>query len=242
MTKWIEDWFGSAYYCLLYKHRDDNEAKLFLDNLIKLLKLPAKSSILDCGCGKGRHSIYLSEKGFKVTGLDISEPNILESKKGEKDNLIFFTHDLRNLFRINYYDVALSLFTSFGYFDKDSENDKVIRSTASAVKKGGWFVLDFMNAEKEKQNLTREEKTRINDIDFKITRCTERNCITKEIVITDKGKSHSFRENVKAYTRSDLENFFRQNNLDIIYLLGNYELEPFNEITSDRLILIGKKR
>src|SRR4051812_40712138 len=112
MTKWIEDWFGSSYYCLLYKHRGDDEAKLFLDNLIKFLKIQSGSVILDCGCGKGRHSFYLNEKGFEVTGLDISEANILESKKREKNNLVFFTHDMRNLFRINYYDVALSLFTS----------------------------------------------------------------------------------------------------------------------------------
>ncbi|TAL60445.1 MAG: class I SAM-dependent methyltransferase, partial [Bacteroidetes bacterium] len=117
MTQWIEDWFGSEYYSLLYKHRDFNEARLFLDNLISFLKITSESRILDCGCGKGRHSIYLSEKGFEVTGLDISEKNIIESKKTEKSNLVFFTHDLCNLFRTNYYDVALSLFTSFGYFE-----------------------------------------------------------------------------------------------------------------------------
>ena len=61
-NRWISDWFGSEYYSLLYEHRSTAEAKLFIDRLINFLKTPSGSYILDCGCGKGRHSIYLSEK------------------------------------------------------------------------------------------------------------------------------------------------------------------------------------
>jgi len=242
MTQWIEDWFGSGYYSMLYRHRNDDEAKLFLNNITGFLKIPSGSRILDCGCGKGRHSFYLNEKGFEVTGLDISESNIIESKKRENKNLTFFTHDMRNLFRINYYDAALSLFTSFGYFDNDSENNKVIKSTAAALKKHGWFVLDFMNAEKEIQELIPEQKTEIDDVTFKIKRSVRQNSIVKEILITDKGKSYSFRENVKAYNRCDLETFFTNNNLEVGSVFGDYELNPFEKNTSERLIIIGKKK
>lgn len=242
MTAWIEDWFGSEYYSLLYKHRDCREAHLLLDNLIRLLKPQAKNRILDCGCGKGRHSVYLSEKGFKVTGLDISEHNILESKKNENENLEFFVHDMRNLFRINYYDIALSLFTSFGYFEKDSENNKVIKSIVSSLKSEGLFVLDFMNAEKEIKGLIAEEKCKINSIEFNLLRYTKDNCIVKEIVVSNKGKQYAFRENVKAYKAADLEKFFVQNQLEVVHLFGDYRLSVFNECTSDRLIIIGRKK
>lgn len=242
MTQWIEDWFGSAYYSLLYKHRDDKEAQLFLDNILTFLNIPSGSKILDCGCGKGRHSIYLSKKGFQVTGLDISEPNILESKKSENQNLVFFTHDMRNLFRINFYDAALSLFTSFGYFDKDPENNKVIRSISGAIKKDGWLVLDYMNAEKETKKLTPEENIEIEGIKFRVTRCTKNNCIIKEITVDDKGKHFSFRENVKAYSKKDLEFFLKQNGIETVHLFGDYDLKPFEINTSDRLIVIGKKK
>jgi SAM-dependent methyltransferase len=241
MTKWTEDWFGSEYYSLLYQHRDCDEAKLFLDNLIALLKIPSGSSILDCGCGKGRHSIYLNEKGFEVTGIDISENSILEAKKYEKENLAFYVHDMRNLFRINYYDVVLNLFTSFGYFEKDSENNKAIKSTAASLKKNGWLVLDFMNAEKEIKELILQEKCRIGGVDFEIRRHTEQNFIIKEIRVSDKGKIYAYRENVKAYKHKELENFFTQNKLEVVHLFGDYQLAPFNETTSDRLILIGRK-
>lgn len=242
MTAWIEDWFGSDYYSLLYKRRGFSEAHSFLDNLIGFLKIPFNSKILDCGCGKGRHSVYLREKGFKVTGLDISERNIIESKKNENENLDFFVHDMRNLFRINYYDVALSLFTSFGYFEKDSENNKVIKSIASSLKSKGLFVLDFMNAEKELNGLVAEEKSQINGIDFNLLRYAKDNCIVKEIVVSDKGKQYAFRENVKAYKAADLEIFFTQNQLEVVHLFGDYQLTTFNVATSDRLIIIGRKK
>lgn len=242
MTKWIEDWFGSKYYSLLYKHRSCDEAEVFLDHLIKFLNIPPNARILDCGSGKGRHSIYLNKRGFDVTGLDISEPNIIESKIHETNKLAFFIHDLRNLFRINYYDIALSLFTSFGYFENDAENNKMIKSIACSIKKDGWLVLDFMNVAREVKILAPTEEREIDDINFKVTRSVKGKCIVKDIVISEEGSTYSFRENVKAYLRKDLESFFTRNGLEVVHLLGDYELTPFDENTSERLILIGRKK
>ena len=241
MTNWIQDWFGSEYYSILYRHRDCDEAKSFLNNLISFIELPSKSKILDCGCGRGRHSIYLSEKGFDVTGIDISEKNISYAKKNEKENLTFCVHDMRNLFRQNHYDATLNLFTSFGYFEKDTENNKTIKSTGSALKKGGWFVLDFMNTEKKIKELVCEEKINLEGIDFSIKRMMENNFIIKQIEVDDNGKKYSFMEKVKSYKRKELENFFAQNNLEVVHLFGDYDLHLFNETASERLILIGRK-
>ena len=242
MTDWIKDWFGSDYYAMLYKHRDDTEAKLFLDNLTSLLALAAGNRVLDCGCGRGRHSVYLSEKGFETTGIDLCATNIEPLKKNESKNLAFYTHDIRNLFRINYYDAVLSLFTTFGYFEKDAENNKAIKSISSALKKNGFLVLDFMNAEKKAKELVCEEKINIDGIDFGITRFAELNFIVKEISVSHNGKNYKFREKVKCYKQAELENFFKQNGIERVHLLGDYDLNPFDETKSERLILVGKKK
>ena len=242
MTDWIEDWFGSDYYAMLYKHRDFKEAKSLLDNLISLLNLHSGSRVLDCGCGRGRHSVYLAEKGFETTGIDLCTNNIEPLKKYETKNLTFYTHDIRNLFRINYYDAVLSLFTSFGYFEKDTENNKAIKSMASALKKDGWLVLDFMNAEKKSKELICDEKINIEGIHFAIKRFSENGFIIKEITVSDKEKHLVFREKVKAYKQAELENFLTQNGIERVHLLGDYELNPFDEKKSDRLILIGRKK
>ena len=242
MTKWIEDWFGSDYYSLLYKHRDEKEAEQFLSNLITFLKIPSGSSILDCGCGRGRHAVYLSKRGFEVTGLDISEKSILCAKKHEHKNLAFHKHDLRDPFKINHYDIALNLFTSFGYFENESDNHLVIKTISSSLKKEGWFVLDFMNAEKEIKELVPDQKCKTESVSYNVKRFLQKNCIVKEISVTDKGMTHLFRERVQAYKQTDLENFFHQNQLEVVHLLGNYNLSSFDKTGSERLILIGRKK
>jgi hypothetical protein len=98
-----------------------------------------------------------------------------------------------------------------------------------------------MNAEKEIKGLIPQAKCRLNGIDFEIQRNTEKDFIIKEITVSDKGKKYSYRECVKAYKRRDLETFFIQNKLEVVHLFGDYNLTPFNEATSERLILIGRK-
>src|SRR5436853_6516213 len=61
--EWFESWFDSPYYHVLYKERDDLEARSFLDSLIGYLNPAPGSTILDVACGKGRHSLYLNQKG-----------------------------------------------------------------------------------------------------------------------------------------------------------------------------------
>ena len=66
---WFEDWFNSPYYHQLYKHRDEEEAELFLQELITHLKPPAGARMIDWACGKGRHCKVLNDMGFDVTGV-----------------------------------------------------------------------------------------------------------------------------------------------------------------------------
>ena len=95
-TEWFESWFDSPFYHILYKDRDDKEAKLFLDNLINHLHPGQGAKILDVACGKGRHSLYLNRKGFTVCGFDLSKESILHNKKNETKTLTFtavsYTH------------------------------------------------------------------------------------------------------------------------------------------------------
>ena len=86
---WFKDWFNSPYYHQLYFNRDEKEAAAFIDKLISYLHPPPGSVMLDVACGKGRHSIHLAEKGFDITGIDLSEDSIKEALKSESDNLHF---------------------------------------------------------------------------------------------------------------------------------------------------------
>jgi cyclopropane fatty-acyl-phospholipid synthase-like methyltransferase len=90
MTKeWFSSWFDSPYYHILYKERDDKEAQLFMDQLSSYLQIQPEHHIMDLACGKGRHAIYLNQKGFEVTGVDLSPQSIAFAKIYENAHLHF---------------------------------------------------------------------------------------------------------------------------------------------------------
>ena len=93
MQTWFKEWFNTTYYHQLYFKRDDKEAADFIDKLITHLKPAHGSLMLDVACGKGRHSIQLSGKGFDVTGIDLSEDSIMEALKNENEELLERTPD-----------------------------------------------------------------------------------------------------------------------------------------------------
>ena len=240
-TEWFESWFDSPYYHVLYKNRDFSEAELFIDKLIQLIE-PAKASrVLDLACGKGRHSIYLNKKGFDVTGIDLSEKSIACAKTAENETLHFYMHDMRKLFRTNYFDVVLNLFTSFGYFEQERDDLATINAVYKSLKPNGIVVLDFMNSKKVIQNLSDRETKTIDGIDFKISKTFVNHFIIKKIEFSDKGKNYSFEERVKTLTLADFEKYFEANKLKIVHLRGDYELSEFNESNSERLIIVAKK-
>jgi SAM-dependent methyltransferase len=240
-TEWFESWFDSPYYHVLYKNRDFSEAELFIDKLIQLIEPSKASRVLDLACGKGRHSIYLNKKGFNVTGIDLSEKSITCAKTAENETLHFYMHDMRKLFRTNYFDLVLNLFTSFGYFEQERDDMSTINAVYKSLKPNGTFVLDFMNSKKVIQNLSCQEYKIIDGIDFKISKTYENRFIIKKIEFSDKGKNYSFEERVKALTLADFEKYFQANKLKIVHLRGDYELNEFNENSSERLIIVAKK-
>lgn len=240
--EWFETWFDSPYYHILYKNRDEKEAELFLDHLISFLSPKPDSRILDVACGKGRHSNHLNKKGFIVTGYDLSEESIKHNKQFENDRLEFYLHDMREIFRSNYYDLVINLFSSFGYFEKERDNVRCLISHATALKPEGIFVFDYFNCSKIVSSGEISLEKKVDGITFHIQKKVDGNSIHKKIDFTDKGKQFHFEERLMLFSKADLLRFFDMAGLQVINIFGNYDLVPFNHDNSDRLILIAKKK
>jgi SAM-dependent methyltransferase len=238
---WFESWFASPYYHILYKGRDEKEAQFFLDNLINLLKPPANAKMLDVGCGRGRHSIYLNKKGFNLTGIDLSEESIAFDKKFENPTLSFQVHNMKETFRENYFDYVLNLFTSFGYFDSSEDNSKTIQAHSQALKPGGILVLDYMNSEKVCECFIPSEKKEVEGIKFTVKKKVEGGKLIKRISFSDKGNDYNFEERLSILLLEDFQKLFTLHNLRITHTFGDYALNTFDEAKSDRLILIAEK-
>ena len=239
--EWFKGWFDSPYYDILYKHRDTNEAERFIDKLLAHLQPPTQSRMLDLACGTGRHSIYLASKGYDVTGIDLSKRSIDLALKSKTDGLEFYVHDIRHLFRTNYFQFVFNFFTSFGYFEQENDNIKVLRAAHMALVPGGIMVIDFLNATKVQQGTPGEFDKKIGEVDFKINNWCDGGFIKKDIKLDDHGKVLHFMERVQALKLDDFKGYFDKTGFKLKEVFGNYDLGAFDEANSDRLILVIEK-
>ena len=214
---WFASWFDTKYYHILYKERNYREAQVFMDNLTHYLNLPEKAKVLDLACGKGRHSIYLKQLGFDVLGVDLSENSI------EK------------------FDAIFNLFTSFGYFENEADNQKTLCSIKESLSEYGFAVIDFMNVQHVIENLIANEVKVVDDIEFKIKRfLSDDNFIIKEIDFEDNGTAYHFVEKVKAFTLDDFQVMMEKAGIFLLDTFGDYKLKKFHKKDSERLIMIFK--
>jgi SAM-dependent methyltransferase len=239
--EWFAKWFDTPYYHTLYKDRNDEEAALFISNLIQFLQLDKSARVLDLACGKGRHSVTLNKLGYNVLGVDLSPNSIKEAKCYENDQLKFKVHDMREVIQGEKFDAVFNLFTSFGYFDALCDNECVIRSIHSMLKEEGYLVIDFMNAEKVIANLVTNELKSIDGIDFRIERLYDGTHIFKHIRFDADQRAHHYTERVQALKLPDFEKLLTENGFTIIRTFGDFSLNSYEPNRSDRLIIIAKK-
>lgn len=239
--EWFAEWFDTTYYHILYKDRDDKEAERFIEKLCRNLSLHMESYVLDLACGKGRHSVTLHKHGYKVLGADLSAHSISEASKHAEHGLDFIVHDMREVIEGEKFDAIFNLFTSFGYFEDKADNIKVIRAAHEMLNEKGLFVIDFMNAHRVIANLVENEVKIVDGIQFNISREYDGAHIFKHIQFNDNNHNYHFTERVQALKQEDFEEMLISNGFEILRIFGDFDLNVFNEDTSDRLILIAQK-
>lgn len=241
MEAWYKSWFNSPYYHQLYFDRDEKEAALFIDKLTSHLNPRPNSRMLDVACGKGRHALQLANKGFDVTGIDLSEHSIKQALEHEKENLHFYRHDMRLPFWINYFDVALNLFTSFGYFDAERENNNAIQTISAALKKKGIFVMDYLNVGYTINHLEPYTEKEMNNIHYTITKWDDDKFFYKKIEIKEEKLNYPkvFTEKVQKFTLNNFTDMFARCGLEIKEVFGDYQLNSYDYAATPRLIMIA---
>lgn len=237
---WFSSWFDTPYYHILYNNRDESEAELFIRNLKHELDL-SNEEVLDLACGKGRHAKYLSELGLSVLGVDLSPQSIAYASKFSTKGLEFQVHDMRNIIENRTFDIVFNLFTSFGYFETDTENIQTLESISEMLRPKGKVVIDFMNSERIISTLVEKELKSVQGIDFQISRSYDGTFIRKDINFLDNGQSFSFQECVRAFKLEDFQRMLTATGFKIGSVFGDFDLSKFDAVSSNRLILIASK-
>ncbi|MBL4657744.1 MAG: class I SAM-dependent methyltransferase [Flavobacteriales bacterium] len=232
--EWFATWFDSPLYHILYKQHNENEAKKFLDLLIDCLPIHAGAKILDLGCGRGRFAKYLGSKNFDVLGIDLSQNSIDYAKQFEQGNLHFEVHDMRDTLHPRKFHYVLNLFTSFGYFSTADEDRAVLRAVRKSLSVDGSLIIDFINGDKVREKLVKEEVAQIDGQDFFISRWIENEKIYKKIVVN----GDEFREEVKLLSLEQFNEYAAETGFSISEVYGDYQLNPYQQVDSDRLIMV----
>lgn len=220
MTEWFEEWFGEEYLHL-YPHRDEHDAEHLVDLIVRTLGLPAASLILDVACGAGRHARAFRDRGYRTVGLDLSSHLLARARAVSGTPVV--RADMRALpIRRGSCDVAVNLFTSFGYFESDEDHQAALGEMLAAVRPGGWFVLDFFNAGWVRSTLVSAETTRLGGAEVRVQRWLEGEdrFVVKTISVPD---GRQFLERVRLFTPADLERMIAMAGAAIRWRFGGYD-------------------
>lgn len=143
---WFVDLFDEDYLRtlpFLTPQATQSEAEFVID----AMGLSPGAQVLDVGCGYGRHAMELAARGYHVVGLDLSTPLLVRGgeeahRRGLSIN--FIRGDMRELDFDGQFDAAYCLFSTFGYFD-DETNKKTVANIARALKPGGRVLIEILN-------------------------------------------------------------------------------------------------
>jgi SAM-dependent methyltransferase len=145
----------SRYYDLLYKDKDYVGEANYVRSLIEQHR-PGASSVLDLGCGTGRHALLLAESGYRVTGVDRS-PSMLAAARAQLESAPpdraarlacsgrvpeFVQGDVRSVRIAQKFDVVVSLFHVMSYQTSNSDLKAALLTAREHLAAGGVFIFD----------------------------------------------------------------------------------------------------
>jgi SAM-dependent methyltransferase len=234
---WFEQSFGEEYL-RLYPHRDETDAAEAIELIAAHMQGKQIDAVLDLACGAGRHARLLCDRWWTV-GLDLSQA-LLRVARSESPDAPYVRADMRELpFATESFDLAVNLFTSFGYFDDDHEHAQVLKCVGAATKRGGTFVLDFLNPEDVRKNLVGRDERVVGGAKVEQFRriSADRKFVEKTIRVRDK----EYLERVRLFSRPELEQMLEAAGFDVVTRAGDYSGAPWSE-DSRRTILFSRRR
>ena len=135
----------AQYYDLLYQDKDYTGEVLYVDRLIKNHQKNTKT-LLDMGCGTGKHAELFCEKGYIVHGIDLSIDMlaIAETRRAsKKHNLTFSYSNIQDLNLNQKFDTVISLFHVMSYQNSNQDLLKAFQVAKEHLVDGGVFIFDF---------------------------------------------------------------------------------------------------
>ncbi len=241
MNTWYKELFDN--YARTYDKEPFTQGTMGeVDFIEKELNFDKSKTILDIGCGTGRHAIELTKRGYKVKGVDLSESQLQRAREKAKENGVevqFFQQDARNLNFENEFDLVILICEgAFPLMETDEMNFKILENASKALRTNGKLILttlcalyplyhsvkDFINSG------TGDGVSFANSFDLKTFRETSTFDVTD-----DDGKKKTLSCNERYYTPSEISWYLKSLHFKTIDIYG-CELGAFSrakQLTAD---------
>jgi len=243
---WHEnDTYWQSVYDFFFSENAFNQAGL---NAPKVIQLSGRTSgkLLDLGCGPGRYAIPFAKHGFAVTGVDRTR---LLLDRGEKHaasagvNVEWVHDDMRRFVRPNTYDLVVSMFTSFGYFEDLKENRAVLENVWSSLAAGGILLMDTVGKEIIARHYQPAGVNALPNGDLMIERrqiVDDWQKASTEIITIVQGQVRAFPVRLWIFSALELKGLLTDAGFRKITFYGNFDGAPYNP-DANRLITVAEK-
>ena len=246
---WCETFFDHHYQQAFSSFTTPDITQRQAAFMVKALNLAPHSRILDLGCGAGRHSLALGERGFQMVGLDRSETLLAQARHEGQQRwfpIEFVQGDMRALPYANHFDAVICYFSTFGYFD-DAGNRRVLEQVSAALKPGGQLLLDLNNRDHALHHLSGRRwwpgagnAVLLEEVHFDAAQSRFTHLWT--LIEADGGRYPFPPMRVRVYALHELIALCADAGLHILSVYGGDTGEPYHPQTSPRCILVADKR
>lgn len=205
-----------------------------------------KGSALDLCCGPGRHSIALAARGFDVTAVDRTAFLLDKARERAKQagtDIEFVQCDMRAFVRQGSYDLAVNLFTSFGYFDDHEDNLEVLRNVCDSLKQGGALVMDLMGKEVLARIFQPVGCNKLDDGSLLVQQrkpTNDWNRMQNEWTLIRNGRVKTFEITHWIYSGQELKDMLRGAGFGEVRVFGNLDGDPYDQ-RAGRLVAVARK-
>ena len=244
--EWFDDdtFWRELYPFMFPESRFANAA----DEIEKVLALtrPTGRAALDLCCGPGRCSVALARKGFVVTGVDRTRFLLDKARvraRAAKVKVEWIEADMRDFVRPDAFNLALSMFTSFGYFDEKTQDIDVLRNVFASLRASGVFVIDVMG----KERIAKILQPTTSDVQADGTILVQRHevfdswtRIRSEWILLRKGRARSFKFHHTLYSGQELKDRLEQVGFADVRLYGALAGDEYGP-GAQRLIAVARK-
>jgi len=245
--QWFEEIFDEDYlHTLPFLTSQQTEHEV--EFLLHALEMPSGSRLLDIGCGYGRHAMELAARGYRTVGLDLSLPLLIRATDAARRvgvNVDFVHGDMRDMTFDSEFDGAYCFFSTFGYFD-DETNRRVAAGICRSLKPGGRLVLDLIN----RDCLISDLPTRVwwqghgcvvlEEVDFNYF--TSRLEVQRQIILED-GRQLVQDISIRLYSLHEIGKILHHAGFRVLEVSGSFELRNrFYGTESRQLLIVAEKR